>query len=216
MVIVFATLSDKKFAISQFPFLNQKQIQIEPNWIDTDNFFPKNHAIEKVDLGYIGRFTKQKNLNLLIDAAKKIDASIHLYGGGEEQKNLDRACTGSKCKIFPWQKNENVPGLLNSFRIFVLPSHFEGNPKVLLEAMSCGCAVIATNVPGNREIIKHGVNGILCKPDVKHMTNAISYLLDNQNVRKELGKNAREYIENNYSLTRFLKREEKRLRMFKS
>ena len=77
-------------------------------------------------------------------------------------------------------------------KIYVQPSHYEGNPKTILEAMSCGCCVIAKDVPGVREVINKN-NGILIKEDSK-LNNAMKSLLKNDSKRIKLGNNAREYI----------------------
>ena len=212
-MIVLATEADKRFAVSQFSFLANKEIIVEPNWIDTV-LFKTNDSVQKiVDIGYIGRFNEQKNLELLVNAAKEAGLSLHLYGGGEQETKLRQMCNDSNCNIFGWVKNANVPNLLNQFNLFVLPSLYEGNPKSLLEAMSCGCAVIASDVPGNREIVTNGENGLLCSLEAESLRRCISKLLNDSDLRKELGKNARRYIIEKHSLKSYLQREEKRLEL---
>jgi len=63
--------------------------------------------------------------------------------------------------------SSKLPYLLNRFEIFILPSYFEGMPKALIEAITCGLSVIGSNTKETREIISNGKNGILSNFDYK-------------------------------------------------
>jgi len=97
--------------------------------------------------------------------------------------------------------------------LFVLPSRSEGMPNALLEAMSYGIPCIATQVGGNGELLAGESekilcggyiltkNGLLINPDdVKGLTKAILYLVRNERVREEMGRRARKFIQENYSI----------------
>ena len=81
-----------------------------------------------------------------------------------------------------------------------MPSIAEGNPKVLLEAMSCGIACIGSNIRGINNIIKHKENGFLCETDSISIRDAIVELYNDENLRNKIGKNARKFILDNCSL----------------
>ena len=82
----------------------------------------------------------------------------------------------------------------------VVPSHYEGLPTVLLEAMSCGLPVVATDIGGNNEVISSEVNGLLIPPKCPNeMAKAVLRLLDNPELRERLGNAARKTIENRYT-----------------
>ncbi len=84
--------------------------------------------------------------------------------------------------------------------LFVFPSYHEGLPGVVLEAMSCGLPIIATDVRGNRDLISTGENGILVPPrSPRKIAEAITTVIDDETLRKKLGKNARETIEDGYT-----------------
>ena len=82
----------------------------------------------------------------------------------------------------------------------MVPSHYEGLPTVLLEAMSCGLPVVATNVGGNSDVISSGKNGFLVPPKSPQvLSKVILKLLDDSKLRKEIGAAARKTIERSYT-----------------
>jgi glycosyltransferase involved in cell wall biosynthesis len=84
--------------------------------------------------------------------------------------------------------------------LFVLPSLGEGMPLALLEAMSFGRCVLATNVPGNLDVVKDGWNGVLVEPrNSLELAQKIDYLLTNREIAEKLGAQARRDIEQNYN-----------------
>jgi len=103
--------------------------------------------------------------------------------------------------------NEKLPEEINKSKLFILPSNFEGCPKALLEAMSCQIPVIATNVPGIKEIIKHKENGYLCKPSAESIGRAIREVLADQELQKKISFNARKTILTEFSLEKLLDKE---------
>jgi glycosyltransferase involved in cell wall biosynthesis len=100
-----------------------------------------------------------------------------------------------------------LPYVLNQAKVFILPSYYEGHPKALLEAMSCGLSCIGSDVTGIREDIEHIKTGYLCKTDYKNIANAMGIILSDESLQKTIGNNAREYILKKYSIERILKME---------
>lgn len=83
---------------------------------------------------------------------------------------------------------DDMPALLRSVDLVVLPSYREGVPRILVEAASCGLPIVATDVPGCREIVVHNVNGLLVPAkDSTKLTEAIKYLADNTDECARLG-----------------------------
>jgi len=99
-----------------------------------------------------------------------------------------------------WGKRADMVNVLNQSSIVCLPSYREGLPKVLLEAASCEKPIIATNVPGCREIVRAGENGILVEPkDVESIEKAIKYLVENPKEIEKMGKKGRQIVVENFS-----------------
>jgi len=87
---------------------------------------------------------------------------------------------------------DDMAGLLGSVDVVVLPSHREGLPRTLVEAAACGLPLITTDVPGCREVVSDGVDGLLVpKGDSKALAQAIRRLQENPELARRLGEAAR-------------------------
>ncbi len=92
-----------------------------------------------------------------------------------------------------WGHHTDMPAILAQANIVVLPSYREGLPRALLEAAACGRAIVTTDVPGCREIVKAGVNGLLVPPrDSRNLAAAIERLLNSPELRQRLGQAGRQ------------------------
>ena len=103
--------------------------------------------------------------------------------------------------------NEELPLLLNRSQVFVLASHYEGNPKVLFEAMACGVPVIATQVPGVDGVLVHGETAFLCGTSATELHNALEEVLSNSILRNQLIENGLGYVRTHRSLDRVVEQE---------
>lgn len=102
-----------------------------------------------------------------------------------------------------WGHREDMPRTLAAANVIVLPTYREGLPKVLLEASASGRVIVATDVPGCREIVRHGVNGSLVPPhDPRALAEAITLLVRNPALRAEAGRRGREIVEREFSVAR--------------
>lgn len=91
-----------------------------------------------------------------------------------------------------WGHREDMPAVYEAATLVVLPSYREGLPKVLLEAAACGKAMIATDVPGCREIVRHRYNGLLVPPkDSVALAAAVHELLSDSGLRELMGERSR-------------------------
>jgi glycosyltransferase involved in cell wall biosynthesis len=91
--------------------------------------------------------------------------------------------------------------------VFILPSHFEGHPKTLIEAMACGLPVIGADTPGINNLIRHGETGFLCGTEPEQIREAIVSVLGDAGLRQRLGRNARDEAMATFSLDAIVQKE---------
>ncbi len=194
-------------AIQQNYHLPSRKISIVPNYVDVERFRPiPREANKKPRIGFVGRLAWEKNLLPLIEAVSNLEAELVLVGEGPQKEGLAAHAAAKKADVIFLGKvlNLDLPKFLNSWDVFVLPSLYEGHPKALLEAMACGLTVVGTRVPGIRELIADGENGLLCEPDAASIRQALERLLEDSALRRRLGQNARRYIEQHFALDRIV------------
>lgn len=99
-----------------------------------------------------------------------------------------------------WGVRDNMPEVLGKAHLVCLPSYREGLPKVLLEAMACGRAVVTTDAPGCRDCVRDGDNGLLVPVgDAGALAAAIRRLLDDPDLRRRMGARGRERAVNEFA-----------------
>ncbi|MEO1287763.1 MAG: glycosyltransferase family 4 protein [Chloroflexota bacterium] len=172
-----------------------------PNYVETDHFAPMDIP-KQVDVTYVGRLHPEKNVEALLDALVDTPYTCRIIGDGQQAKMFRDKYSPFQDRIsFLGQiSNADLPRYLNESRIFIMPSLYEGHPKAVIEAMSSGCAVIGTDVVGTREVIDHAHNGWLCETSPESIRESIQHLMSDEAQRHQLGKNARQYVLDNYDL----------------
>ncbi|NPV57226.1 MAG: glycosyltransferase family 4 protein [Anaerolineae bacterium] len=102
-----------------------------------------------------------------------------------------------------WGFNDDIQGVLARTNLVCLPSYREGLPRILIEAAACGRAQVTTNVPGCREVVQDGINGLLVPArDAHALAEALRALIEDPARRKEMAKRAREVAVNGFSTER--------------
>jgi glycosyltransferase involved in cell wall biosynthesis len=181
------------------------------NGIDHELFSPekKNHAVEGLDINkpvvlFSGRFIALKGINILIKAMRQVISEtrdVHFAFAGPEANSKwvrmfeHEGIPSHSYSFLGYIPHAEMPEIYSNSSIFVLPSLIESFPFSILEAMSSGSAVIASNVGGVPEIIDNEVDGLLVQPgNPEILAKKLLYLLDNESETKKLSKNAREKI----------------------
>lgn len=192
--IIITSSYEKKFINKVFK-IKEKKISLIPNYIDTSIFKKKNNK-KIYDIIFVGRFEKQKNLFFLINSIKDLKLRMILIGNGSLDGEIKKILKKSnlKFKIINKVKNKKLPEFYNRSYIYLNTSHYEGNPKSLLEAMACGLNIITTNYEGVGEIIKNNSNGIITKYSQNEIKDKVNYLLKNKNIYKKISNNAQKKI----------------------
>ena len=211
--VVLSSLRDRKRVVEHHG-LRPEKVWVIPNYVVTEHFRPVPDAGASHDLVCVARRGAQKNLPALLDAMHQLvrdkhEVSCLLIGSAATDEGLRRQASEAGLNItFQGRAaNQDLPGLLSRCRVFVLPSLYEGHPKVLLEAMSCGLPCIGTDVVGIREDLRHGETGYLCDPDPRPLAAAIREVLGDAGLRQDLGRNARDYVRSRYDIDRVLELE---------
>jgi glycosyltransferase involved in cell wall biosynthesis len=156
----------------------------------------------------VGRLSREKAHLDLIDAFKclretKPDLSLKLIiaGDGPERTRLEAAVESINCKgrvIFTGQLND-VPPFYAMADVFALPSHSEGSPIVLLEAMAANLPIVATAVGGVPEMVANNESALLVPPnDPPSLVAAISNLLTDRVLAQRLATNAATLVDTRY------------------
>lgn len=150
-----------------------------------------------------GRFVHQKGFDMLIDAWQHVqikhpDWILKIYGNGNKEafySQIEKNNCQSSC--FLYDAVSDLSNKLIESSIFAFSSRFEGFGMVITEAMACGIPPVAFSCPcGPRDIITDSVDGLLIPPnDIETLADKINYLIENENIRKGMGKMARKRAE---------------------
>lgn len=184
------------------------RINIIGNAVDEQKFIPKNNN-KKDYMLYVGRLSYGKGLFDLLKSVRllseEFDFKLFLIGKGELERKLNKIIVDehieNNVKILGSYSHETLVEIYQNAKIFVFPSHYEGVPTVVLEAMASGLPVVLSDIPAHRYLIEDGENGILFKKGQSHdLYNKISNLLLDDSLRKKIGYNARKtIIENGFT-----------------
>ncbi len=167
-------------------------------------------------IGSVAELHKNKGLEYAISGIAKIFsekplASEFVYiiiGGGEERENLETLIKQEKLedKVFLAGEYNGASELLKAFDIFLLPSLKEGLPYALLEAGVAGLPTVATNVGGVRDVMDDMKSGIIVKEKrPKEIADAVRYLSEHEDKRKEFGEQLAKKVETEFRLERMVK-----------
>ncbi|HUG52232.1 MAG TPA: glycosyltransferase [Vicinamibacteria bacterium] len=150
-------------------------------------------------VGSIGRLSEQKGHRYLLEAAPALlgprrDVHLAVIGDGDRMDALraQAAALGVAERVVFSGHRTDVPALLGALDVFCISSTYEGTPLALFEAMAAGKAVVSTAVDGCREVLEDGLTGRLVPPrDPEALGAALARVLDDQDLRRTLGENAR-------------------------
>lgn len=168
------------------------------------SFFPnKTSDCNTKQVIAVGRYTYQKGFDMLIESWKYVkekhpDWVLKIYGGGERKSYFElRDRYGLEDNVFLEPSTDNIIDKYCESSIFVLSSRFEGFGMVITEAMACGLPAVSFTCPsGPKDIIKDGEDGLWVENgNVKEMAEKISFLIENEGLRKEMGRKARINVE---------------------
>jgi len=144
----------------------------------------------------VARLAAPKNIPALLEAfaaLERSDATLVLAGDGPLRAQLEDEARGHGLadSVRFLGTRLDVPELLAASDVFVLPSSWEGHPLSVMEAMAAGRAVVATNVGGVAELVKHDETGLLVDSnDVRGLASAMRAMAEKRELRERLGREA--------------------------
>lgn len=193
-------------------YVSADRITLVRNGADSTLFKPMARKANRTKIILsVGRLDPAKNYGQLIEAISKVEPKpkLILVGRGYLKKTLrDQAKKlAVNLEIIDMIPHDRLASIYNRADVYVQCSLREAPVKTLLEAMSCGRPCVGTNVPGIRNVINSGKNGLLVKLSVLDIKKGIETILANSRLAFRLGKDARRTIINKYNLQTFLQLE---------
>lgn len=213
--VIFENADDLGSFVAEGAVRREDAVLIRGAGVDTSLFHPVHARLRAGELPVVmlvARMLRDKGVVEFVTAARQLHAAAAgvaarfvLVGepDPENPASLDEAALRTwhgQGSIEWWGRRDDMPAVYAQASIVCLPSYREGLPKVLLEAAACGCALVATDVPGCREIVIHGENGLLIPArDPVALAAAIRRLLDDDVLRAQFGHAGRALVEAAFS-----------------
>ena len=189
-------------------------VEAIPNPVDLDRFIPAPRdpslarslaiAEDAIVVAHIAHLKPVKRPMDVVAAAERALSSdprlvFLIVGDGECRAMMEAACRanaiGSRVRFVGWVPHERVPVYINLADLVVLPSEHETQALVCLETQACGRVIVASDVPGAREVIADGETGLLFrKGDPDDLARVILRAAGNAGLRGEIGRRAQERV----------------------
>jgi glycosyltransferase involved in cell wall biosynthesis len=202
---------DKQLLIEKLNVLPERIALIRGSGVDLARFKPTPEPFDTPVVLLASRMLWIKGIQEFVEAAKMlhskgIKARFVLAG----DTDLSSPTCVPRQQILEWQSSgavewwgyqPDMPRVFEQANLVCLPSHGgEGVPTVLMEAAASGRPIVTTDVPGCRDIVRRGLNGILVPPRNSHaLAEAIDKLLKNPSMRLEMARHGREIVVNEFS-----------------
>jgi glycosyltransferase involved in cell wall biosynthesis len=217
-IVVCQSITWKNFFRDNTRLSAEKFIVI-PNWIDftlyQENYFfqQKRKTTPRLKILFLGWVTREKGIFELIAAFERLasfDIELTIAGDGHDlatvRDNVQSSGLQERVIFAGWVQNETKADLLKNSDIFVLPSHYEGLPNSVLEAMLSGIPVITTKVGGLPDLINDGVSGYLVESgNISQLADRMENLINSGEKRSLFSKRAFEYVSQNHSVNNAVK-----------
>jgi glycosyltransferase involved in cell wall biosynthesis len=180
--------------------------------VDTHRFQPVPPPSGAVTVVLAARMLRDKGVVEFVEAARQLggnSAKVRFVLVGDPDPSNPASLSEQQLRDWVtqdivewWGWREDIAKVYQSAHIACLPSYREGFPKSLQEAAACGLPIVTTDVPGCREVIRDGRNGILVPSrDAAALAQALETLIANPALRTSMGRASREIAEDTFSIT---------------
>lgn len=167
-----------------------------------DNEGPSDDGeAEPTRLLFVGRLAEGKGLFDLLDAVEQmddLDVQLDIVGGGPLEDEVGREVCHRDLEdiVAVHGYRDDIPSVMATADVLVLPSYREGTPRVITEARAAGLPVVATDIAGIPEMIRDGETGYLVAPgDVDSLRGRLEELVKSPELRRRMGSKTREGLE---------------------
>ncbi|HHY46014.1 MAG TPA: glycosyltransferase [Firmicutes bacterium] len=200
--IVSVDTATLQWVAATWPGLTQK-FEYIPNFVDLGAYqtLPEPQQHERIRVIFPRRLTSVRGVNEAARAAEVLtreydNVEFHFVGRAHDdvlEKHMVRWASTNDRIFYYWRPPGLMPWTYRNMDIAVIPSKAtEGTSLACLEAMGAGCAVIAGHTGGLSDLIIDGYNGLLIKPTVQNLIDALSQLIEDEDQRARLGRAAKE------------------------
>ena len=169
-----------------------------PNAIDLNLIPKKSNKQFKNQLIFAGRLSKEKGIEILLEAASQLPNNYHLLIAGSgplEEKVRKLSDEKTNLHYLGYQSKQNVLSLIRGSDLLIQPSLEEGISSTLLEAMACGTCVLGSDIEGTSEVIENNKTGLLVEPNNSdELLNKILYLLPKKEKRLSMANEGLERV----------------------
>jgi glycosyltransferase involved in cell wall biosynthesis len=178
------------------------------SWIEINDYIKNLNRSDRITFLYVGWIVKKKGVNELLNvilANRDLDKFYFIFIGGgtllEELKEKVREAKANNIKFTGWLKQDEVLLYYKRCDVFILPSHAEGFPNVILEALNYQLPIISTNVGAVSESVIDNYNGFLIEVgDEKGLLKAILKLGNSKTLRKKFSINGKRILKKNHTI----------------
>ena len=204
--------TDQSFLIEHFG-LERRQVRLIPSsGVDIEQFRPEpRKAFDRVRIGFVGRLLEDKGIREFVAAAREVLArysDIEFVAAGAPDTGNPASVSDAELTVWIAEgavefvgQVQNMPEFLNGLDLFVLPSYREGLSRSLIEAGACGLPAVTTDVPGCRDVVANGHNGLLVPArDAEALAEAILNLVEDADARRRMGRAARAIVREKFAI----------------
>ncbi len=206
--VIFENPDDRTEFIAKGAAREADAVLIRGAGVDLSVFAPHPEPAPPVTVALVARMLWDKGVGEFVAAARALrstGARFQLIGAGDPQNPAaipdDQLQAWADEGTVEWLgQRADVPALLQRAHIACLPSYREGLPKSLLEAAAAGLPIVATDVPGCREAVRDGDNGLLVPPrDPEALAAALRRLIEDSDLRRRFGAAGRRRAETEFA-----------------
>ena len=208
------TINQEDYRLAQKKFSAARIHYLPGVGVDTAVFAPSALTAEersamRAELGVqpgeqmllsVGELIARKNYKTAIDAFAKLNSQqvrYYICGQGVLRSEIEEyaKARGVSDRVVFLGYRRDIPKICSCADVFLHPSHQEGLPVAVMEAMACGTPVVASRIRGNVDLIEDGVNGFLCDPkDADAFAQKLQTLLQQPEVAQAFSQNSLEKI----------------------